>query len=282
MKACNPQVHLAFPQGPCLGVKRSIEIARRLLAKGVIVYALHPLVHNEIVMSELTALGLVLQEDVEQIPQGATVLLSAHGTPQPIVEKLRAKGCQVVDAVCPLVLYVHKVALRATAEGGKVNVVGDPQHIEIQGLLSRLPEGSYLLAGPRGERADPRYPLVFQSTTDPEVLKELQGMGFQTLDTICFATKGRQGALRQLLDRCDAVVVLGSQTSANSRHLLEKVVQAGKHGLLTLNPGEAVDFAVKFKVVGLIAGASTPLALVFSTYERIMRAYEEICDHRSS
>lgn len=281
MKACKKELHLAFPQGPCFGVKRSIQLCHRILEKQGSAFAIHPLVHNEIVMTDLMKHGLVLEENIEEIPSGSWVVLSAHGTPKDVLERLKEKKCNVVDAVCPLVLYVHKKALEAVRDFGKVNIVGDPRHQEIKALLSELPEGSYVLCGEEGQNADKRFPVVFQSTTDPIILQKLVEEGYRTIDTICAATKGRQLANAQLIEKCDAVVILGSSTSANSRHLAAKASAAGKPALLTLDLNEAASFSLQYDIVGIIAGASTPLELVYQAYDRIITAYEKVCNHRS-
>jgi 4-hydroxy-3-methylbut-2-enyl diphosphate reductase len=275
------QVHLSFPQGPCFGVKRSIDICRKLLHDEGLVYAIHPLVHNEVVMHDLMKNGLILEENIENIPDKSTVILSAHGTPKEGLQRLKEKQCKVVDAVCPLVLFVHKKALESVQQRGKVNVVGDPNHQEVKALLSDLPQDSYILAGETGELAEKYYPVVFQSTTDPCILDELKSSGFDVVDTICFATKGRQQAIKDLINRCDALLVLGSSTSANSKHLADKAINAGKPVLLTLDLSQVGCFAINYKTVGIIAGASTPLEVVFDAYDRIINAYEEVCNHRS-
>ncbi len=282
MKVCKKELHLAFPQGPCFGVKRSIELCRKILEKHGSVFAVHPLVHNEIVMADLAKHGLILEEDVEKIPSNSWVVLSAHGTPKDVLERLKEKNCKVVDAVCPLVLFVHKKALEAVKNFGKVNIVGDPQHQEIRALTSELPEGSYVLCGPEGKLADKRFPVVFQSTTDPIILHELGAEGYRIMDTICTATKGRQQANAQLIENCDALVILGSSTSANSRHLAAKASASGKPVLLTLDLDEAASFVLNYDIVGIIAGASTPLDLVYQAYDRIITAYEKVCNNWSS
>ncbi|WP_018963121.1 hypothetical protein [Coprothermobacter platensis] len=282
MTECNKEIHLAFPQGPCFGVKRSIEICEKLLKKHDAVYCIHPLVHNEVVMQDLQKQGLILEPHLENIPDNCWVILSAHGTSKDVVAELKNKGCHIVDAVCPLVLFVHKKAKETVISAGKVNIVGDPKHQEVVALLSDLPNDSYILAGENGKAIDPRFPTVFQSTTDPRVLQDLRNEGFSVVDTICFATKGRQKALDELIENCDALVVLGSSTSANTKHLAIKAQEAHKKVLLTLDLLQIEQFVQKISCVGIIAGASTPLYVVYDAYDRIVSAYEKICDYRSS
>ena len=281
-------VILANPRGFCAGVDRAIAIVEQALAQfGAPIYVRHEVVHNKFVVDRLRGLGAVFVEELDEVPAGATVIFSAHGVSKAVQDEARRRGLRVFDATCPLVTKVHMEVTRYAREGRDVILIGHEGHPEVEGTMGQFDAslgGRICLVEDVGdvEGLDVRDPesvgVVTQTTLSvddtAEVLAALQRR-FPTLRTprkedICYATQNRQDAVKKLVENCDVVVVVGSQSSSNSNRLREIAAKAGKPGYLVDGPDDlrAEWFAGK-QSVGVTAGASAPELLVQRVVARL-------------
>ena len=249
------------PHGLCAGVNAAVAKALKLRD----VYCLHALVHNEIVTGDLKALGFTFVERIEDVPEGATVVFPAHGVPPCVRETAAARRLTVVDATCPFVAKVHAAARDFAQRGLPVVVLGDPDHVEFQGVAGEVSaplmfDEALSSATPLAEGA--RIGVVAQTTMNAdEVARQVAALRVryvvETEAEVCRATKERQDAVRAFAG--DAVLVLGSRTSANSKRLVEVASAAGKRAFLagTMDEVRALDFA-DVETLGVTSGASTP------------------------
>ena len=282
------KILLANPRGFCAGVDRAIDIVERAIELfGAPIYVRHEVVHNRFVVDRLRGLGAVFVEELDEVPDDATVIFSAHGVSKAVQDEARRRGLRVFDATCPLVTKVHMEVTRYAREGRDVILIGHEGHPEVEGTMGQFDEslgGRICLVEDVGDvdELDVRDPesvgVVTQTTLSvddtAEVLAALQRR-FPTLLTprkedICYATQNRQDAVKKLVDNCDVVVVVGSQSSSNSNRLREIAEKAGKPGYLVDGPDDLREewFAGK-QSVGVTAGASAPELLVQRVVARL-------------
>ncbi|MHB1567489.1 MAG: 4-hydroxy-3-methylbut-2-enyl diphosphate reductase [Acidiferrobacter sp.] len=280
------RVYVASPRGFCAGVERAVAIVDRVLAEfGAPVYVRHEVVHNHSVVESLRARGAVFVEALIDVPRGGRVIFSAHGVAQAVWAEARARGLQVFDATCPLVLKVHSEVTRWRKAGYECLLIGHAGHPEVEGTLGQVADGVYLIEAEadvaRVVVRDPaRVAFVTQTTLSvgdtQRIINAIRARfamvrGPHT-DDICYATQNRQDAVRALAADCAVVIVVGSAHSSNSRRLAEVARAAGSRAYLVDGASElrrawftAVD------TVGVTAGASTPEALVAEVVERLRR-----------
>ena len=282
------KILLANPRGFCAGVDRAIDIVERALELfGAPIYVRHEVVHNRFVVDRLRGLGAMFVEELDEVPDDATVIFSAHGVSKAVQAEARARGLRVFDATCPLVTKVHMEVSRYAREGLDVILIGHEGHPEVEGTMGQFDEangGRIMLVEDAGdveqlEVRDPtRVGVVTQTTLSvddtADVLDALKRR-FPTLATprkedICYATQNRQDAVKKLVAECDVVVVVGSVTSSNSNRLREIAQKAGIPGYLVDGPEDLQPewFAGK-RAVGVTAGASAPELLVRRVVERL-------------
>jgi 4-hydroxy-3-methylbut-2-enyl diphosphate reductase len=277
------QVLLADEYGFCFGVERAVEMVEEALGEGDTVRALGPLIHNDQEMARLASHGVATISEPVQIKRGETAVIRAHGVTPQVEAELREKASKVVDATCPFVTKVQKLASRAANQNRHVVVVGNPEHPEMIGVFGYAPEHTFVISDV-AEVADlPRLnnPLVVSQTTIKlqnfldvaEAVKQKAEGETQVVNTICSATRDRQDAARALAGEVDAFYIIGGRHSSNSRKLLAVCQeQCAKSFLIEtedeINP-EDVCGAEK---VGVTAGASTPNWLI----EKITKRLEEI------
>ena len=275
------QVLLANPRGFCAGVDRAIDIVERALELfGAPIYVRHEVVHNKFVVEGLRAKGAVFVEELDEVPDHATVIFSAHGVSQAVRREAEARGLRVFDATCPLVTKVHMEVVRYSREGRETILIGHAGHPEVEGTLGQydVSQGGkiYLVESPADvatlEVDDPEH-LAFVSQTTlsvddtAEVIDALRSR-FPAIvgprkDDICYATQNRQDAVKKLAEQCDLVLVVGSPNSANSNRLREIAEKNGIEAHLIDNAGEIQDQWLEGKTaVGVTAGASAPEILV--------------------
>ena len=266
------EIEVIEPHGLCAGVNAAIAKALRLRN----VYCLHELVHNEIVVDELRGLGYRFVDRIEDVPDGETVVFSAHGVAPCVREYAAEHGMKVVDTTCPFVAKVHRAARGFARKGLPVVVIGDPDHVEVKGILGEIPDGMSTSAEEMMSRASggdrPRVGVVAQTTMNADdVARQIAALrgrcDVETSAEVCQATKERQDAVREFCARhaasadgvCCAVLVLGSRKSSNSRRLAEVAAQCGARAFMagTMDELRAVDFAGA-SVLGVTSGASTP------------------------
>ena len=281
---------LANPRGFCAGVDRAIEIVEQALdALGAPIYVRHEVVHNRFVVENLRAKGAVFVEEVDEIPEGATCIFSAHGVAKAVVDRARQRGLTVFDATCPLVTKVHIEVKRYAREGREVVLIGHEGHPEVEGTMGQFDAGHggaiYLVETPEDVAKLPvRNPAhmayVTQTTLSMDdtakVIDALRTHFPQILgprkDDICYATTNRQDAVKQLAGQCDAVLVVGSKNSSNSNRLRELSELLGTPAYLIDGAADIdPDWVAGKARVGVTAGASAPEILVKQVVERLQQ-----------
>ena len=282
------RILLANPRGFCAGVDRAIDIVERAIALfGAPIHVRHEVVHNRFVVERLRALGAIFVEELDEVPDGATVIFSAHGVSRAVQEEARRRGLTVFDATCPLVTKVHMEVMRYGREGRDVILIGHAGHPEVEGTMGqfdasgggriRLVENVSDVA--RLEVRDPAQVGVVTQTTlsvddTAEVLEALV-QRFPTLATprkedICYATQNRQDAVKKLVEACGVLIVVGSTTSSNSNRLRELADKAGIRGYLVDGPADLRrEWFADIEAVGVTAGASAPELLVQRVVEQL-------------
>jgi 4-hydroxy-3-methylbut-2-enyl diphosphate reductase len=268
---------LASPRGYCAGVERAVEtVDRALELQGSPVYVRKQIVHNAHVVRDLERRGAVFVESEEDAPEGAVLVLSAHGVAPAVHEGAARRGLRTVDATCPLVSKVHAEARRYAAEGYTILLVGHQGHEEVEGTLGEAPEATVLVQtvddAERVQVADPaRVAYVTQTTLSVDETAEIVATlrrrfpeieGPQAGD-ICYATTNRQRAVKELVSEIDLLLVIGSQNSSNSKRLVETGRAAGVESHL-IEDEAAIDerWLEGAETVGLTSGASAPEHLV--------------------
>jgi 4-hydroxy-3-methylbut-2-enyl diphosphate reductase len=265
------EVRMADHYGMCFGVRDAIDLAVRLSRQGPLTI-LGELVHNPDVVAQMDAIGARRAHAPEEV-QTPAVLLTAHGTAKRIKLQLRDTGHQVFDAVCPLVKRAHLAANKLMSEGRHLVVVGQADHVEVRGLVGDLKEFTVILDEADIEQLAnrPRIGVVAQTTQPLERVEQLVAAirerfpdaDVAFIDTVCQPTKERQEALRQLIDQCDTVVVVGGPDSNNSRKLTELARSAGRTAYQVARAAELRrEWFDQSHIVGITAGTSTPENIV--------------------
>jgi len=276
--ACGPRrVLLAGPRSFCAGVERAIEIVERVLAqRGSPVYVRKQIVHNTHVVHDLEQRGAIFVDELDEVPDGAPVVFSAHGVSPAVRQEAAQRELSVVDATCPLVAKVHKEALRFAADGYLVALIGHNGHEEVEGTLGEAPGSTVLIETPEDVAAlrpkdEGKVAYLMQTTLAAD---EAEGMAGALLDRfpaargpgsddICYATTNRQQAVRVVAAEADLVLVAGSANSSNSRRLVETAERAGTPAHLIDGPEDIqLGWLAGVSTVGLTAGASAPPAVV--------------------
>ncbi|HEX8987134.1 MAG TPA: 4-hydroxy-3-methylbut-2-enyl diphosphate reductase [Rhodocyclaceae bacterium] len=278
------EVLLANPRGFCAGVERAIAIVERALEKfGAPIYVRHEVVHNRYVVEDLRAKGAVFVEELDEVPDGAAVIFSAHGVPKSVRAEAERRGLRVFDATCPLVTKVHLEVARMREQGREVVMIGHKGHPEVEGTMGQAAGGMHLVERPADvaglQVADPeKLAFVTQTTLSmddaAEIVAALQARFPRILgprkDDICYATQNRQDAVKRLAEQCDLVIVVGSPNSSNSNRLREV---AGKRSVQARLVDSADDIEAAWLVgmdrVGVTAGASAPEVLVQGVVGRL-------------
>jgi 4-hydroxy-3-methylbut-2-enyl diphosphate reductase len=276
-------VMLASPRASCAGVDRAVEIVETALReRGAPIYVRKQIVHNAHVVGRLENLGAVFVDELDAVPDGATVVFSAHGVSPAVRAAAATRGLDVIDATCPLVSKVHAEARRFAQAGFDIVLVGHEGHEEIEGTFGEAPERTSVIASEADvaelEVQDPsRVAFLTQTTLAVDETAGVVGalrarfpdaVGPPSSD-ICYATQNRQDAVRALAAECDLVLVVGSENSSNSRRLVEVAERAGCEALLVEGADQIPPAALAgTQRVGVTAGASAPEALV----QRVVRA----------
>jgi 4-hydroxy-3-methylbut-2-enyl diphosphate reductase len=277
------QVLLADEFGFCFGVERAVEMVEEALAEGDTVRTLGPLIHNDQEMQRLGTHGVTTISEPVQIKRGETAVIRAHGVTPEVQRELEEKASKVVDATCPFVTRVQKLASRAANENRHVVVVGNPDHPEMIGVKGYAPEHAFVVKDASEIAALPplNNPLVVSQTTiklqtflDTAEAVRAKAIGeTQVVNTICSATRDRQDAARALAGEVDAFYIIGGNHSSNSRKLLSVCKEQCAKSFLIETPEEikAEDLRGAARV-GVTAGASTPNWLI----EKVVKRLEEI------
>lgn len=282
------QILLANPRGFCAGVDRAIEIVQRAIELfGAPIYVRHEVVHNRYVVDQLRNMGAVFVEELNDVPDDAHVIFSAHGVSRAVQQEAKRRGLKVFDATCPLVTKVHMEVTRYAREAREVILIGHQGHPEVEGTMGQFDVSFgghiYLVETPDDVAALPirdpvRLAFVTQTTLsvdDTERVVTALKQRFPELtsprkEDICYATQNRQDAVKRLVQRCDIILVVGSPTSSNSNRLREIAEKAGIPGYLIDGPEDLQrEWFDGKQFIGLTAGASAPEVLVQRVVERI-------------
>ncbi len=268
---------LANPRGFCAGVERAIEIVERALEiHGAPIYVRHEVVHNKFVVDGLRAKGAVFVEELDEVPDGATVIFSAHGVSKAVRAEAERRHLRVFDATCPLVTKVHHEVQRLREAGREVVMIGHRGHPEVEGTMGQADGGIYLVENAEDVarlqvRDEARLAYVTQTTLsvdDARVIVHALEARFPRItgprkDDICYATQNRQDAVKRLAEQCDLVIVVGSPNSSNSNRLREVAKNRNVDAYLVDGPEQIhPDWLRGKRRVGVTAGASAPEELV--------------------
>jgi len=279
------QVLLAEPRGFCAGVDRAIAVVEQAIEQfGAPVYVRHEIVHNRYVVEGLRDKGAVFIDEVDDAPDGALLIFSAHGVSKAVQKAAKERDVQVIDATCPLVTKVHMELIRHYRLGDQVILIGHAGHPEVEGTMGQAPEGAVLLVSEPSDVdglvvQDPeKLAYVTQTTLSVDdtrdVVKALQ-QRFPAIvgpkrDDICYATTNRQEAVKAMAGECDVVLVIGSKNSSNSNRLREVAERMGARAYLLDTAADVhpawLDGAEK---IGVTAGASAPEELVQGLMSRL-------------
>lgn len=277
------QIMLAEPRGFCAGVDRAIEIVERALqVYGAPVYVRHEIVHNKYVVEDLKAKGAIFVQEVDDAPDGSLLIFSAHGVSKAVREHALERGLRVIDATCPLVTKVHLELLRHYQRGDQAILIGHAGHPEVEGTMGQAPKGAVLLVSTPEDVAalkvhdEQKLAFVTQTTLSVDdtadvidaLKKRFPDIQGPKREDICYATSNRQMAVKELSDRCDLVLVIGSKNSSNSNRLREVAERNGATAYLIDGPHD-IDLAwLKGRdAIGITAGASAPEVLVQQVLE---------------
>jgi 4-hydroxy-3-methylbut-2-enyl diphosphate reductase len=272
------RVLLAAPRGYCAGVDRAVVTVEKALdLYGPPVYVRKQIVHNKYVVHRLEERGAIFVEELDEVPEGSTVVFSAHGVAPSVHSEAADRGLKTIDATCPLVTKVHSEAKRFSSEGMQILLIGHEGHEEVVGTMGEAPEAMTLVESPQDVDdvvVDPDRPLVWLSQTTLSVDETLETVDrlrerFPQLqsppsDDICYATQNRQLAVKQIAPECDLLIVVGSGNSSNSVRLVEVGLEAGARTAYRVDGVEELQDAwlEGVSTVGLTSGASVPEILV--------------------
>jgi 4-hydroxy-3-methylbut-2-enyl diphosphate reductase len=293
------RVLLAKPRGYCAGVDRAVQTVEKALdVYGAPVYVRKQIVHNIHVVKRLESLGAIFVEEAEEVPEGATVVLSAHGVAPTVYDEAAARSLRTIDATCPLVTKVHVEARRFAAVDYDIVLIGHEGHEEVVGTTGEAPDHIKLVDGPAEaatvEVRDPaRVAYLSQTTLSVDetnnvvsALRErfplLQG---PPSDDICYATQNRQVAVKEIAAECELVIVVGSRNSSNSVRLVEVARDAGAAASYLVDDASEVrdEWLDGVTSVGLTSGASVPDELVFGVLGWLReRGYGDVTEVNSA
>jgi len=279
---------LANPRGFCAGVDRAIEIVKRALALlGAPIYVRHEVVHNRFVVDELRERGAIFVDELDEVPDNSTVIFSAHGVSQAVRQAAKARGLQIFDATCPLVTKVHMEVVRYSRKGYDCILIGHAGHPEVEGTLGQYHStdgGQIYLVEDEKDVANLRVNKPAQlayvtqttlSVDDTQRIVAALATRFPLMESpkkedICYATQNRQDAVKDLAQRCEVVLVVGSENSSNSNRLRELAERLGCKAYLIDNATQIqAAWCEKVNTIGVTAGASAPEVLVQEVLEHL-------------
>ena len=278
------KIILAQPRGFCAGVERAIEIVEKALQiYGPPVYVRHEIVHNKRVVNNLSSKGAIFVKELDQIPEGAVTVFSAHGVAQRVEDTAKFRNLPVLDATCPLVAKVHKEGQRYSKDGFEVILIGHEGHPEVEGTMGRISGPVYLVSNTNDVKKlkvknSNKLSYVSQTTLSVDdtrdIIKALQDrfpniIGPDVKD-ICYATQNRQSAVRDLVKNVDLVLVVGARNSSNSNRLKDIGSESGVNTYLIETADDMLtDWFSNVESVGITSGASTPDELVKEVIDKI-------------
>ncbi|MBB0232562.1 4-hydroxy-3-methylbut-2-enyl diphosphate reductase [Streptomyces calidiresistens] len=292
-RAAGRRVLLAAPRGYCAGVDRAVVAVEQALEQyGAPIYVRHEIVHNKYVVRTLEKKGAIFVEETSEVPEGEIVIFSAHGVAPEVHREAERGKLATVDATCPLVTKVHKEAVRFAREDYDILLIGHEGHEEVIGTTGEAPDHITLVDGPKDvENVRVRNPekVVWLSQTTLSVDETMETVGalkdrFPNLlnppsDDICYATQNRQTAIKEIADRSDLVLVVGSRNSSNSVRMVEVALGAGARAAHLVDNASEIDEAwlEGVETIGLSSGASVPEVLVEGVMEWLAeRGFDDV------
>ena len=285
------KILLTSPRGFCAGVDRAIQIVEGALERfGAPVYVRHEIVHNRHVVESLEDKGAIFVEELDEIPDDATVIFSAHGVPKAVTQEARDRELFYLDATCPLVSKVHHEAEHHFAADRQILLLGHAGHPEVEGTIGQLPEGAILLIETleQAESVEVRDPenlaYVTQTTLSIDdtadivqvLMKRFPGIQGPSKSDICYATANRQRAVKEIASRCDVLIVIGAPNSSNSSRLVEVAALNGCPRALLVQRAADIDWDSMngVKCLGITAGASAPEVLIEGLLDACRQRFE--------
>lgn len=288
------KVLLAAPRGYCAGVDRAIlTVEKALDLYGAPLYVRKEIVHNKYVVQTLQERGVIFVDEVEEVPEGSTVVFSAHGVAPSVHEEAAEKNLKTIDATCPLVTKVHAEARRFSNEGFEIILIGHDGHEEVVGTTGEAPDSITLVENPEDARTleikNPEKLIWLSQTTlsvdetleTVDVLKErFPGLQSPPSDDICYATQNRQTAVKAMSEQCDVVIVVGSGNSSNSVRLVEVALDAGATTSYRVDSYRELqdEWIEGAKTIGITSGASVPELLVAEVLEWLAERGFDDCE----
>ena len=272
------RVLLAAPRGYCAGVDRAVVTVEKALALyGAPVYVRKQIVHNVHVVASLEAKGAIFVEETDEVPEGKTVVFSAHGVSPLVHEQAAARNLKTIDATCPLVTKVHHEVRRFATEDSEILLIGHHGHEEVEGTAGEAPDRVRIVDGLDGARTiqpTPGKNLVWLSQTTLSVDETMEAVAIlkerfpdiqaPPSDDICYATQNRQEAIKEIAPQADLVIVVGSRNSSNSVRLVEVALEYGAKASFLVDYAEEIqdEWFTGVETIGLTSGASVPEILV--------------------
>lgn len=286
------KIVLANPRGFCAGVDRAIHIVERALEKyGQPIYVRHEIVHNRFVVDRLRQLGAIFVEEVHEVPDGATLVFSAHGVGLSVYAEAASRNLRVIDAACPLVKKVHASAQRHHASGAHVVLIGHAGHAEVEGTMGQLPAGTMSRVGSVRdvEQLNPPHcdqlSYITQTTLSVDETRDIitalrarfPSIKGPEKGDLCYATTNRQAAVREISRRVDALLIVGAKNSSNSNRLRELGEELGVRSHLIADESDLqVAWFQGVATVGISSGASAPEVLVQNVVGWIREHFGEV------
>jgi 4-hydroxy-3-methylbut-2-en-1-yl diphosphate reductase len=280
------KIILAQPRGFCAGVVRAIDVVERALVKyGAPVYVRHEIVHNRNVVESLKAKGARFVEDLDEVPEGAVTIFSAHGVSRKVENEAKARSLPTIDATCPLVTKVHNQGRRYIAQGRTVVFIGHAGHPEVEGTLGQIDGELHLVENEddvEGLSIPAGAPIAYITQTTLSVddtrgiiaalHRRFSDVAGPEIRDICYATQNRQSAVRELSRIADILIVVGARNSSNSNRLREIGEEAGLPSYLVADSSEIdTEWVRNVEVVGVTAGASAPEVVVEDVVQTLMQ-----------
>ena len=291
-------LHLAAPRGFCAGVDRAVRIVEVALEKfGAPVYVRHEIVHNRTVVDRLADMGAVFVAELDEVPEGAPVVFSAHGVSRAVTDEAERRNLIAVDATCPLVTKVHVETRRHARNKRHVLLIGHAGHPEVEGTMGQVAADEITLVETAEDARTVNPPedadLAFATQTTlsvddtAEIISILQ-FRFPEIngprgEDICYATTNRQNAVKAIAAMCDLVIVVGAENSSNSQRLVEVALTAGAAGGRLVADKHAIDWDEMDGAthIGLSAGASAPESLIHEIIDAMRSRYDLVLDENA-
>ena len=291
MRSEKKTILLAAPRGFCAGVERAIEVVETALQKfGPPVYVRHEIVHNKYVVNSLAEKGAIFVEELDEVPESAPVIFSAHGVSKSVKERAETENMIAIDATCPLVTKVHNEATRHHRKGKHTLLIGHSGHPEVEGTLGQVPEGAMSLVETAEQAMNVQPPLsnglAFATQTTlsvddtSEIISILQHRfpeitGPKGKD-ICYATSNRQNAVKNLASQTEYFIIVGADNSSNSKRLVEVALKFGASEAVLIPDASSLDLDIlhDVSVIGISSGASVPDILVDEVIKKLEKEFD--------